>query len=163
MLAATPPEKPWLVATSVTYVGTRTITRAPHSAPVSVPRPPSTAPASSAIDRLSVNEPGETSDVVTASMAPASPAQAALTMNASTRSRPTGSPASAAATGSSRIARQFLPTLLRARFARMTRVTSAASAQIQASQRVGGKVAPSDAGVVTVTLRPWSPPNTPGN
>ena len=38
-----------------------------------------------------------------------------------------------------------------------------ASAHTQASQRVGGKVAPSDAGVVTVTLRPWSPPNTPGN
>src|SRR5262249_43167204 len=134
-----------------------------HSAPVSVPRPPSTAPASSAIDRLSVNEPGDTREVVTASMAPASPAQAALTMNASTRSAATFSPDSAAATGSSRIARQFRPTLLRPRFARITKVIRAASAHTHASQRVGGNVAPRLAGGTTVTLRPWSPPNTPGN
>ena len=106
------------------------------------------------MDRLRVNEPGETSDVVIASMAPASPAQAALTMNASTRSAPTFSPDSAAATGSSRMARQLRPTLLRARFARITRVIRAASAHTQASQRVGGNVAPRAAGAVTVTLKP---------
>ena len=106
------------------------------------------------MDRLSVNEPGETSEVVTASMAPASPAQAALTMNASTRSAPTFSPDSAAAIGSSRMARQFRPILLRLRFARMTRVIRAARAHTQASQRVCGNVAPREAGGMTVTLRP---------
>ena len=38
-----------------------------------------------------------------------------------------------------------------------------APAQVtQASQRVGGKVAPRKAGVVMLIDRPWSPPNTPG-
>ena len=45
----------------------------------------------------------------------------------------------------------------------LARVIRAASAHTQASQRVGGKVAPRPAGGVTVTLRPWSPPNTPEN
>jgi hypothetical protein len=49
------------------------------------------------MDRVRVNASGEMIDVVTASRAPASPAHAALTTKASTRSRATFRPASAAA------------------------------------------------------------------
>ena len=61
------------------------------------------------------------------------------------------------------MARHERPTRLRARLASRTRTISAAAALTQASHRVGGNVAPSAAGAVTVTLSPWSPPNTPGN
>ena len=114
---------------------------------------------SSATDRVTVNAPGETIDVVTASSTPPRPAQAALTTNASTRSRATFSPASAAATSSSPAARQDRPTRLRARLASSTRMISAQPQVSHACQRVSGKLAPRNAGVLATTVSPWSPPN----
>src|SRR5213082_3208197 len=61
------------------------------------------------MDSASVNSPGEAMLVVITSSDPASPAHAALMTNASTRSLATFSPASAAATSSSRSARQLRP------------------------------------------------------
>ncbi len=87
--------------------------------------------------------------MTTASSAPPTPAQAALTTNASTRSRATFSPASAAATSSSRTARQPRPTRLRTRLASRTRVISAAAQDTQASHWVSWKVGPRKAGAVT--------------
>ena len=138
--------------------------RLPQTAPARLPRPPSTAPASSVIDSVTVKEPGETSVVVMPSRAPARPAQAALTTKASTRSAATFRPASAAAVSSSRTARQLRPILLRPRLASRTRTISAAAQAIQACQRVSGKLVPRKAGgVLMLTLSPWSPPNTPVN
>src|ERR1022692_4272356 len=136
-------------------------TRLPHTAPARLPRPPRTAPVSSAMDSVSVKAPGETIDVVTASSAPARPAQAALTTNARIRSLATLRPLSAAATSSSRTARQPRPTRLRARLASSTRVISAAAQVSHACQRVSGKLGPRKPGTVRETLSPWSPPNTP--
>src|ERR1700677_2781360 len=107
MLDPTELDSPWLVATSVTYVGTRTITRLPQTAPGSVPRPPITAAVSSAIESVIVNAPGATSPVTIASRPPPSPAQAPRPTNASPGAAATFGPASAAATSSSRTARQL--------------------------------------------------------
>ena len=106
--------------------------------------------------------PGATSSVTMASSAPASPAQVALTTKARTRALATFTPASAAATSSSRTARQLRPTLLRLRFASSTRVTSATAEQTHACHLVSGKFTPRKPGVVKTTFRPWSPPNVPG-
>ncbi len=126
-----------------------------------MPRPPITAAVSSAIESVIVNAPGATRPVTMASSAPASPAQAALTTNASTRVAATFTPASAAATSSSRTARQLRPTRLRPRLASSTRVTRATAEQTHASHRVSGKFWPRKLGVVKVTFRPWSPPKNP--
>ena len=96
-------------------------------------------------------------------MEPARPAQAALTMKARIRSLATLRPARAAAASSSRTACHERPILLRARLASRTRTISAAPALTQASHRVSGKSAPSEAGALTATVSPWSPPNRPGN
>ena len=106
--------------------------------------------------------PGATSSVMMASSAPAIPAQVALTTKARMRARATFTPASAAATSSSRTARQLRPTLLRARFASSTRVTSATAEQTHACHLVSGKFAPRKPGTPYTTFRPWSPPKTPG-
>ena len=98
------------------------------------------------MDRVRVNASGEMIDVVTASSAPASPAQAALTTKASTRSRATFRPASAAATSLSPAARQDRPTRLRARLASSTRTISAQPQVSQACQRVSGKAGAEEAG-----------------
>src|SRR5579875_2809959 len=92
-----------------------------------------------------------------------SPPQAALTTKARIFSRATFRPASAAATSSSRTARQFRPILLADRLASRISAISATRQVSQASQRVGGNVAGRNEGLVTVTTRPWSPPNRPGN
>ena len=96
-------------------------------------------------------------------MAPARPAQAALTTKARIRSPATLRPARAAAVSLSRMACHERPILLRARLASSTRTISAVPALTQASHRVSGNAAPSAAGGMTVTGSPWSPPNTPGN
>src|ERR1700733_6525358 len=138
------------------------ITRLPQTAPGRVPRPPITAAVSSAIESVIVKAPGATSSVTMASSAPAIPAQVALTTKASTRARATFTPASAAATSSSRTARQLRPTLLRLRFASSTRVISATAEQTQACHLVNGKFTPRKPGVVKTTFSPWSPPKVPG-
>ena len=89
-----------------------TISRLPHSAPGRLPRPPITAAVSSAMDRVTVKAPGATRLVTMASSEPASPAQMALTTKARTRVTATFTPSSAAATSSSRTARQLRPILL---------------------------------------------------
>ena len=113
------------------------------------------------MDSVRVNASGEMIDVVTASSAPASPAQAALTTKASTRSRATFRPARAAATSSSPAARQDRPTRLRARLASSTKTISAQPQVSQACQRVTGKAGPRNPGLVITTVRPWSPPSSP--
>src|SRR5580704_8886381 len=162
MLDPTELDRPWLVATSVTYVGTRTITRLPHNAPGRLPRPPITAAVRSAMDSVSVKPPGATSPVTRASRAPASPAQAALTTKARTRAAATLIPSSAAATSLSRTARQLRPILLRSRLASKTRTISAAAELTHACHLVGGKFTPRKEGVVKTTFKPWSPPKVPG-
>ncbi len=117
----------------------------------------------SPIDSASVNAPGETIAETAASRPPPRPAQAELTTNASICIRATFRPDSAAATSLSRSARQLRPILLWPRLASSTSVISAPAEAIQASQRVGGNVTPRKAGVVTVKLRPWSPPSSPEN
>ena len=67
-------------------------------------------------------------------------------------------PDSEAATSSSRTARQLRPTRLRARLASRISAIRAEAQVTQACQRVGGNVAPSEAGAVMATDRPWSPP-----
>ena len=77
-----------------------------------------------------------------ASSAPASPAQVALTTKARMRAAATLMPSSAAATSSSRTARQLRPILLWCRFASRTRMTSATSELTQACHLVSGKFTP---------------------
>src|SRR6201986_991213 len=103
------------------------------------------------MDRVRVYAPGATMPVTTASRAPPSPAQAALTTKARTWSRATLRPDSEAATSSSRTARQLRPTRLRARLASRTSAIRADAQVTQACQRVGGNVGPSEAGAVMAT------------
>src|ERR1700678_2746723 len=142
------------------YVGTRTTSSDPQTAPGSVPRPPMTAAVSSVIETVMVNDPGATDEVTIASKDPASPAQAALMTKASTRALATFTPASAAATSSSRTARQSRPIRPRLRLASKNKDTSATAAATQACHLLSGKFAPRKAGAVNTTVRPWSPPNT---
>jgi hypothetical protein len=111
--------------------------------------------ARSSIERLSGNSPVFTTPVDRASRAPASPAQAALTAKAMTLVRATLIPASAAATSSSRTARNARPYRLERRFANRTNVVMAAIPSIHASHR-SGSIAPGAAGGTVVM--PWSPP-----
>src|SRR5262249_2647253 len=140
---------------------TRTNSALPQTAPTMLPSPPITAAVSRPIDKVRVYAPGETIDDTMASSEPPTPAQAALTAKPSTCSLATFSPASEAATSSSRRAPQLRPTRLEARFASAISTISAAAQVSQASHRVGENAGPSTDGVVMVTPSPWSPPNTP--
>ena len=75
---------------------------------------------SSASDSASGNAPGAASWLTTTSRPPARPAHAALTTKASTCVRATWSPASCAATSSSRTARNARPSRLRTTLASST-------------------------------------------
>ena len=81
----------------------------PSTAPSRLPRPPTTIAVSRLIDSTSVTDDGAASRPTMASMQPPTPAHAALTTKARTRARPRLMPASAAATSSSRTARQVRP------------------------------------------------------
>src|SRR4051794_35961279 len=89
----------------------------PTNAPVRLPRPPMTTAARISSDNVRLNAPGDALFNAKASSAPPTPAQAALTTNASTCTRGTDRPDSDAATSSSRTARIERPTRLRIRLA----------------------------------------------
>lgn len=156
-------EKPKSLETDVAHWGRYTMRIPPQIAPVRLPRPPTTAPAMSAIERLSGNPSGFTVPVERASSAPPSPAHDALTTKASTWVRATLIPASDATISSSRTVRKDRPKRLRTRLARMTSVITAAIAEIHAIHSWGSKLGPRKLGGVGWLIEsPVPPPSAPG-
>ena len=153
-------ENEW--AMSLVQPGSSTSTAAPQTAPMQRAEPAEHDRREQREGELpAANAPGEASCSTTASRPPPSPAQAALTTNASVCTRPTCSPHSDAAISSSRTARNARPMPLCTRLFITNSTTSAPAHAIHASQRSSGKFAPSqDGGVGGLMTSPFSPPSS---